>query len=76
MAVMTVPSASAILKLYPPFDCAKFIYFLQLWNVDTGECLRVFNGHYHQVYTVAFDGERIVSGGLDTTVRIWSASTG
>lgn len=33
-------------------------------------------GHYHQIYSVAFDGVRIASGGLDTTVRVWDASTG
>lgn len=47
-----------------------------MWNIDTGECLHVLIGHYHQVYTVAFDGIRVVSGGLDTTVRVWDAETG
>lgn len=48
----------------------------QLWNVDTGECLRTFRGHYHQIYAVTFDGERIATGSLDSTVRVWSAQTG
>lgn len=48
----------------------------QLWDVDTGECLHVFRGHVHQIYAVAFDGIRVVTGSLDSTVRIWSATTG
>jgi WD domain, G-beta repeat len=48
----------------------------QLWDVDTGECLQVFRGHFNQIYAVAFDGKIIASGGLDTTVRVWDALTG
>ena len=48
----------------------------QVWDVDTGECLHVLRGHFHQLYSVAYDGVRIASGGLDTTVRVWNAETG
>lgn len=48
----------------------------KLWDVDTGECLHVFRGHIHQIYAVAFDGIRVVTGSLDSTVRIWDAQTG
>jgi F-box and WD-40 domain protein CDC4 len=33
-------------------------------------------GHFHQIYSVAFDGVNIASGGLDTTVRVWNARNG
>lgn len=48
----------------------------QIWNVDTGECLYVLTGHDQEIYSVAFDGIRVVSGGMDTTVRVWDAMTG
>lgn len=48
----------------------------QVWDVDTGVCIHVLRGHFHQIYSVAFDGVRIASGGLDTTVRVWDAETG
>lgn len=38
--------------------------------------MQVFEGHYHQIYAVAFDGERVVSGSLDSTVRVWDAGSG
>jgi F-box and WD-40 domain protein CDC4 len=55
---------------------ADRIVLAKLWNVDTGECLHVMRGHFHQIYSVAFDGVHIASGGLDTTVRVWNAKTG
>lgn len=54
----------------------RLVLFSQLWDLDTGECLQVFRGHYHQIYAVAFDGERVATGSLDSTVRVWSAQTG
>lgn len=48
----------------------------QVWDIDTGACLHVLRGHIHQIYSVAFDGERVASGGLDTTVRVWDSHTG
>lgn len=48
----------------------------KIWNIDTGECLQVLRGHLHQIYSVAFDGAHIASGGLDTTVRVWNPNTG
>jgi F-box and WD-40 domain protein CDC4 len=47
-----------------------------MWNVDTGECLRIFRGHQQQIYSVAFDGLRVATGSLDSTVRLWDAETG
>jgi len=55
---------------------AHSLHLLQLWNVDTGECLHVFRGHIGEIYSVAFDGARVITGSLDSTVRVWDAETG
>jgi F-box and WD-40 domain protein CDC4 len=36
----------------------------------------VLSGHTGEIYAVAFDGLRIVAGSADSTIRVWSASTG
>jgi WD40 repeat protein len=49
-----------------------------LWDAETGEQLRSFNGHADYVSSVAFspDGKLIVSGSYDGTIRIWDAESG
>ncbi|PPQ85244.1 hypothetical protein CVT25_010017 [Psilocybe cyanescens] len=51
-------------------------YTVQLWDVLTGDELRVLNGHTNWVLTVAFSGDakQIVSGSYDQSVRIWDVS--
>ncbi len=51
---------------------------LQLWDVQSGQLLRTFEGHTAWVWSVAFspDGQRLVSGSKDQTVRLWNAGTG
>jgi WD40 repeat protein len=51
---------------------------VRLWNIQTGECLRLLQGHSDTVFSVAFnaDGQTIVSGSADQTVRFWQAGSG
>ena len=51
---------------------------MRLWDVETGRCLRVFEGHTKEVNIVAWstDGRRALSGSNDLTVRLWDVETG
>ena len=51
---------------------------LRLWDVATGSCLRVFEGHEEGVGCVAVssDGRRGLSGGWDNCLRLWELATG
>ena len=45
---------------------------IRVWHGDTGECLRVLQGHREQVRSiVALQEGGIAAGGHDGTIRIW-----
>ena len=49
---------------------------MRLWDVDTGQCLKILEGHTHRVWSVAFspNNKMLASGGEDQTVRFWSVN--
>jgi WD40 repeat protein len=51
---------------------------LRVWDLDSGECLLLLQGHTESVYSVAVctDGRRAVSGSLDKTLRVWDLKNG
>lgn len=51
---------------------------IRLWDVATGEELRIFEGHNGHVYSAIYsaDGTMILSGSTDETVRLWDVGTG
>jgi small GTP-binding protein len=51
---------------------------VRLWDLKTGLCLRVFEGHTDQVFTVDWsaDRRRALSGSFDKTMRLWDVETG
>jgi WD40 repeat protein len=51
---------------------------VRLWNVETGEEIRPYEGHADAVAAVAFapNGKLLASGSWDTTVRLWEPRTG
>ncbi|PSQ77801.1 MAG: hypothetical protein BRD35_02865 [Bacteroidetes bacterium QH_7_62_13] len=50
----------------------------RLWDVETGELLRTFDGHSGLVIAVAFspDGQYVLSGSSDMTVQLWNVGDG
>jgi small GTP-binding protein len=51
---------------------------VRLWDVETGRCLRVLEGHSDEVLSLAWSSDlrRALSGSRDTTVRLWDVDTG
>ena len=51
---------------------------IKLWNLETNECLRTFNGHTQAVRSleISFDKSNLYSGSSDKTLRVWKISTG
>jgi len=49
---------------------------IRMWNLHQGKLLCVLREHLDKVYTLAFspDGQTLVSGGEDMTVKIWRLS--
>ena len=49
---------------------------IRQWDIETGEVERVFAGHQRGLACVAWDGDQIVSGSNDATIRVWDVNTG
>src|SRR5215831_12465298 len=51
---------------------------VHIWDVETGNCLRVFNGHKEPVAALAWAGDQrsVASGAFDREVRIWDMASG
>lgn len=52
--------------------------YLRLWNTADGQLVRRLEGHTDAVCSVQFsrDGQRLLTGSLDTTARLWNVATG
>lgn len=44
---------------------------VRLWDVESGDCIRILEGHDILVRCLRFDSKRIVSGAYDGTIKIW-----
>jgi len=51
---------------------------VRLWDLATGETIRIFSGHAAEVWDVVFspDGKYLLTGSADHTARLWDAMNG
>jgi WD40 repeat protein len=51
---------------------------IRLWDIGTGQCIKVLEGHTGAVWSVAFscDGKTLISGSNDETIKLWEVETG
>ncbi|KAI7905857.1 quinon protein alcohol dehydrogenase-like superfamily [Cokeromyces recurvatus] len=47
-----------------------------VWNLETGQVLRVLKGHARCIRTLQADDTKLVTGSMDNTLRIWNYHTG
>jgi WD40 repeat protein len=57
---------------------SSFDASIHLWNVQSGQCLKVLQGHTGAVYSSNFspDAQTIASGSQDETIKLWDLATG
>jgi len=48
----------------------------RVWNLETGEELRVLRGHTRGVRCLRFDEAKLITGSMDRTLKIWNWRTG
>lgn len=48
---------------------------VRLWDVESGNCTQVLEGHKEEIFSCAFnyDGNTIITASKDNTCRIWKA---
>jgi F-box and WD-40 domain protein CDC4 len=49
---------------------------LRVWDLETGECLKVLEGHEKTIRSMAVHGDIVVSGSYDNDARVWNSKTG
>jgi WD40 repeat protein len=51
---------------------------VRVWDLETGECLRVLRGHNAAAHSVCLspDGRQVLSAAGDLTLRLWDVATG
>jgi len=50
---------------------------IKLWNLNTDECLKTFEGHTDQINSIEIlSDDRIASGSYDKTIKIWNLVEG
>lgn len=50
----------------------------RLWDVESGEAIRSFEGHTHHVMSIAWqdNGQRLATASADQTVKVWKVESG
>ena len=49
---------------------------LQMWSIESGANLKTLMGHSDAVTCISQESNRIISGSLDRTLKIWDPKTG
>ena len=51
-------------------------YIVRIYDIRTGECVKVLTGHINSVTSICYGGnDRLVSGSMDESLRVWNIDT-
>ncbi|KAJ3725127.1 WD40-repeat-containing domain protein [Lentinula raphanica] len=55
------------------YDCT-----VRIWDIVSGECKHILNGHTDKIYAVVYDPthDQVYSTGMDGTINVWSGTSG
>jgi len=67
--------ASAVSEIDKNYSRKSYIL---IWSLPDGECLRTISGHTDDIHSLAItpDGQMLISGSRDKTIRLWSFPDG
>ncbi|XP_077183645.1 F-box and WD repeat domain containing protein 10B [Paroedura picta] len=49
---------------------------IRMWNINTGACMKMFNGHTGTIICLDLHKNKFVSGAKDCTAKMWDIETG
>ncbi|NXC33714.1 FBW10 protein, partial [Campylorhamphus procurvoides] len=49
---------------------------IRCWNIHSGACMKIFNGHYRTITCLDSHNNQFVSGAEDGMVKVWSLTSG
>ncbi|KAM6403486.1 LOW QUALITY PROTEIN: F-box/WD repeat-containing protein 10-like [Rhynochetos jubatus] len=55
---------------------ASFDLSIRCWNISSGACVKIFNGHYGTITCLDLHKKRFVSGARDGMVKVWNLDSG
>ncbi|NXJ72330.1 FBW10 protein, partial [Rostratula benghalensis] len=55
---------------------SSFDLSIRCWNIQSGACMRIFNGHCGTITCLDLHEEQFVSGARDGMVKVWSLESG
>lgn len=61
---------------FPVLISGSYDRTVRVWNLETGQTIRVLHGHTRVVRALQFDEVKLITASMDRTLRVWNWRTG
>ena len=61
---------------FPVLISGSYDRTVRVWNLETGQTIRILCGHMRAVRALQFDEVKLITGSMDRTLRVWNWRTG